>query len=93
MRDTTFKAFSSTSCSIDIVMQQMEKGNRKKNETDILLIIEGRSGRYISDLSEFSGREADKYSQQEVLFDKGTKFHFEKVEKINNLWHFWLTEI
>lgn len=93
MKDTTFEAFSSTSRSLDVVMLQMKKGNRKKNETDILLIIEGRSGRYISDLSEFSGRKADKYSQQEVLFDKGAKFHFEKVEMVNNLWHFWLTEI
>jgi hypothetical protein len=91
---TTFKGFTSASLGRS---EAIEFGNRntgrKKNETDILFVIRGKSGHPIEDLSQFGGRFTGKTNQREALFDRGLKIRFDKVEIEDGMPVFYLTEI
>ena len=66
---------------------------KKNNETDVLLVITGKTGRPIEGLSQFGGRFDGKPNQHEVLFDKGMRVRFDKVEITKDGYVFYLTEI
>lgn len=90
----TFNGFTSTSLDRSIAEQfAVAHTGKKKNETDVLLVINGKSGRLIQDLSQFGGRFEGKRNQKEVLFDKNTDCRFDKVDKINGNTIFYLTEL
>ena len=59
---------------------------RKKNETDVLLVIKGKTGHRITVFSKFP-------EQKEMLFDKGMHLVFDGVSEINGQIVFSLTEI
>lgn len=86
-KDITFKGFTSTSRSkkaaIDFIESKAQR--RKNNETDILLVINGKTGHPISDFSKFK-------EQQEFLFDKGLNLRFINVEFNNGKFLFYLEE-
>ena len=69
------------------------KSFETNNETDVLLVIQGKSGHPIEDFSQFGGRFAGKRNQREVLFDKGSKFRFDRMEIEDGCPVFYLTEI
>lgn len=85
---TTFRGFTSTSDSLNAVLAMMRrKGARKKsNETDVLLVIKGKTGHRIEDFSKFK-------DQHELLFDKGVRLKFEGISDINGHLTFDLTEL
>lgn len=90
----TFKGFTSSSLDKKTTMDFAEnKREPKKNETDILLVIRGKSGHPIEGLSQFGGRFTGRPNQREVLFDKGCKFRFDEVKKEDGIYVFYLTEI
>lgn len=91
---TIFKGFTSTSLDKNIALE-IEKNRRlaRGNETDVLLVIRGKSGHPIEGLSQFSGRFKGKPNQREVLFDSGCEFRFDRVEVENGSYIFYLTEI
>lgn len=94
--EITFDGFTSTSESLTTVKEYIlrKAASRKKNETDILLVIKGKTGHRIEDLSHFSGRYDRLPNQKEVLFDKGKKFIFEGVEpRDDGLLEFRLKEV
>ena len=66
--------------------------SRNKNETDILIVIKGKSGHPIEEISMFNGRNGLP-NQREVLFDKGCRFKFEDLTQQDGLFVFHLTEI
>ncbi len=86
--ETVFEGFTSTSIDFDAVKDFILKkaARRKNNETDVILIIKGKTGRRISEFSKFP-------EQQEVLFDKGMKLRFRKSEMVNGRFCFYLDEI
>lgn len=90
----TFKGYTSTSKDINSVGKMIDEKarSRKNNETDILLVIKGKSGHPIEDLSQFGGRFQGKQNQRELLFDKGMRFKFEAVSNINGQTVFHLIE-
>ncbi len=53
----------------------------KKNESDIFLVIKGKSGHRIEDFSQFNDRNGELPNQKEVLFDKGAKFVFDSTKQ------------
>lgn len=92
--ETVFDGFTSTSFERSTVMDfAAAHTGRKNNETDVLLIIQGKSGHPIEDFSQFGGRFAGKRNQREVLFDKGCKFRFDRMEIEDGCPVFYLTEI
>lgn len=92
--ETTFAGFTSTSLERGTVMDFAAAHlGRKNNETDVLLVIQGKSGHPIEDFSQFGGRFAGKRNQREVLFDKGSKFRFDRMEIEDGCPVFYLTEI
>ncbi|MBR5532845.1 MAG: hypothetical protein IKU59_06040 [Bacteroidales bacterium] len=91
---TIFEGFTSTSLDKEITLNfAQSKRVAKKNETDILLVIQGKSGHPIEDLSQFSGRFEGKANQKEVLFNKGLKVRFDRVEIKDERYIFYLSEI
>lgn len=93
-RTAVFDGFTSASLDKQTVIDFAAKHTgRKKNETDILLVIQGKSGHPIEDFSQFGGRFAGKPNQREVLFDSGCEFRFDKVELEEGTYVFYLTEI
>lgn len=89
-----FDGFTSASLDKQTVIDFAAKHTgRKKNETDVLLVIQGKSGHPIEDFSQFGGRFAGKANQREVLFDRGCEFRFDKVEMVGETYVFYLTEI
>ena len=86
--ETVFEGFTSTSIDYDAVEEfiQNRAARRKNNETDVILIIKGKTGRRISEFSKFP-------EQQEVLFDKGMKLRFSNVYEVNGRIYFCLDEI
>lgn len=91
--ETVFKGFTSTTYDRSIAEQfaSNHKG-KKRNETDVLLIISGKTGRPIEDFSQFSER-FNNPNQREVLFDKGMKVRFESVTKENGRPVIYITEL
>lgn len=91
---SVFSGFTSASLDRQTVVDFAAKHTgRKNNETDVLLVIQGKSGHPIEDLSQFSGRFEGKPNQREVLFDRGCKFRFDKVESEEGAYVFYLTEV
>lgn len=92
--ETTFVGFTSTSLERGTVLDFAAAHlGCKNNETDVLLVIQGKSGHPIEDFSQFGGRFAGKRNQREVLFDKGSKFCFDRMEIEDGCPVFYLTEI
>ena len=92
--ETTFKGFTSGSLDRMTAVEFGDKHTgRKSNEIDVLLVIKGKSGHPIEDLSQFGGRFKGKPNQREVLFDKGMRFRFESVSTEDGIQVFYLTEV
>lgn len=92
--ETTFKGFTSTTFERSVAEQiAIKHAGIKKNETDILLVIKGKSGRPIEDFSQFGGRFNGKPNQREVLFDKGMNIRFERLELEGTRYVFYAIEI
>jgi hypothetical protein len=92
--EETFKGFTSASTDMDAVLNFAKShAGKKNNETDVLLVITGKTGRPIEGLSQFGGRFDGKPNQHEVLFDKGMRVRFDKVEITKDGYVFYLTEI
>ena len=64
----------------------------KKNETDVLLVIKGKSGRSVEDFSQFGSR-YNRTNQREVLFDKGMNVRFERLSQENETIVFYISEL
>ena len=93
-KEVVFNGFTSASFSKETVLNIANKHEgKKKNETDILLVIKSKNGHPIEKISQFGGRFKGKPNQQEVLFDKCSKFLFNKVDIINGNYVFYLTQI
>ncbi|MCQ2058681.1 MAG: ADP-ribosyltransferase domain-containing protein [Bacteroidaceae bacterium] len=94
-KTTTFAGFTSTTTERSIAEHRIESlATIKKNETDVLLVINGKSGHPIEELSQFSGRFEGLINQHEILFDKGCKFRFDGVLiKAGEMPVFYLTEV
>ena len=90
----TWEAFTSTSLSIDSVEELIKRKAKTlhNNERDVLLVIRGKTGHPIEDLSMFNGRNGLP-NQHEVLFDRGMKVRFDGVTNINGRITFNMTEI
>lgn len=89
-----FKGFTSASLDKQTVLDFAARHTgRKKNETDVLLVIRGKSGHPIEDFSQFGGRFTGKSNQREVLFDSGCEFRFDRYENSGGNFVFYLTEI
>jgi len=81
-----FEGFTSSSSSKDVVIDFAKKhAGRKNNETDVLLVIKGKSGRPIEKLSQFSGRFEGKPNQHEIVFDKKKRFRLISNEEISGI--------
>lgn len=92
--ETTFKGFTSTTFERSVAEQiAIKHAGIKKNETDILLVIKGKTGRPIEDFSQFGGRFKGKPNQREVLFDKGMNIRFERLEFEGTRYVFYAFEI
>lgn len=91
---TTFRGYTSTSLDSDVALE-IEKKRRKarNNESDVLLVIRGKSGHPIEDFSQFSGRFEGKPNQREVLFNRNCRFRFDKFDIEGGKYIFYLTEI
>lgn len=90
----TFDAFTSASSDrrtiIDMMGHRAERIN--SNETDVLMVIKGKSGRRLGGLSMFNGKNGNP-NQHEILFDKGCRFRFDYFRTKNGLITFYLTEV
>lgn len=86
--ETTFQGFTSTSDDFDVIQAMMDKKalKRKNNETDVLLVIKGKTGHRISEFSKFP-------EQRELLFDKGMRLRYDSVSEVNGRIVFQMTEI
>ena len=92
--EDTFKGFTSASTEMDIAWDFAQNhAGKKKNETDVLFVITGKSGKPIEELSQFGGRFEGKLNQHEVLFDKGLHVRFDRVERKEDKYVFYLTEM
>ena len=91
--EATFEGFTST--TLDRSIAELFAANHKgikKNETDVLLVIGGKSGRSVEDFSQFGVR-YNKPNQREVLFDKGMKVRFDRVVQEDGAFVFYITEL
>lgn len=86
--ETVFHGYTSTSADLNVVNEFIEKKSlhRKKNETDILIAINGKTGHRITEFSKFP-------EQQELLFDKGMRLRFEGFHEEGGRIIFEMTEI
>lgn len=93
--ETTFRGFTSTSLDRSVIenMIQAKSGGRKKNESDVLLVIQSKTGHPIQDFSQFGGRFDGKANQREVLFDKGLRIRFDRVAQEGDRFVFYLSEV
>jgi len=92
--ETTFAGFTSTSIDRSIVERfAANHTGRKNNETDVLFVIQGKSGRLIEDISQFGGRLNSTTNQREVLFNKGMRCKIERMVNENGTIIFYLKEI
>lgn len=82
---TVFKGFTSSSLDRSVAENFAEQHTgRKKNETDILLVIRGKSGRPIEGLSQYGLMDNGKPNQREVIFNRGKKFRVLSYRKLEN---------
>jgi hypothetical protein len=82
---TEFKGFTSSSLDRSIAENFAEQHTgRKKNETDVLLVIRGKSGRPIEGLSQYGLLDNGKPNQREVIFNRGKKFRVLSYRKLEN---------
>jgi hypothetical protein len=91
--ETTFEGFTST--TLDRSIAELFAANHKgikKSETDVLLVISGKSGRSVEDFSQFGVR-YNKPNQREVLFDKGMNVRFDRVVQKDGTFVFYITEL
>lgn len=92
--DVTFAGFTSTSLDRKSVEDFAASHlGRKKNETDVLIVINGKSGHRIEDFSQFGGRFSGRPNQREVLFDKGLKVRFLRVKEKEGQIIFYVEEV
>lgn len=86
--ETVFHGFTSTSSDRSVVSEMItgKAKGRKNNETDVVLVINGKSGHRIEDFS-------SKPNQKELLFDKGMSVKFNGSEIIDGQIYFYLTEV
>ena len=86
--EITFQGFTSTSDDFDVIQAMIDKKAQriKKNETDVLLVIKGKTGHRISEFSMFP-------EQREFLFNKGMHLRYDKLSEVNGQIVFHLTEI
>lgn len=91
----TFSGFTSTSNDRSVIeaMIQAKSVGRKNNESDVLLVIQSKSGRPIQDFSQFGGRFSGRPNQREILFDKGMKVRFDRVIQEGDIFTFYLSEV
>lgn len=90
----TFCGYTSASLDRSVAVDFAKKhAGKKKNESDVLLVIKSKRGHPIEDFSQFGGRFEGRSNQREVLFDKGGKFRFERCEIEGQYEVFYLTEI
>ena len=91
--ETTFAGFTSTTLDKETAIQfAINHTGRQNNETDVLLVIKGKTGRSVEDFSQFGVR-YNKPNQREVLFDKGMRVRFEKMSENDGRTVFFVTEI
>lgn len=82
---TTFHGFTSSSLDRSIAEDFARKHTgRKNNETDVLLVIRGKSGRPIENISQFGTLDNGKPNQREVIFNRGKKFRVLSCRELGN---------
>ncbi len=93
-KETVFDGFTSTSKELTIVEDIIKKKSKiKNNETDVILVIEGKSGHDIEDFSQYGWRYKGYQNQREVLFDKGMNARFDKYKISNDRVIFYMIEL
>lgn len=94
---TKFSGFTSSSLDRSVAESFAERhAGRKNNETDILLVIKGKSGHPIEGLSQFGKQENGLPNQREVLFIRGREFRITGCSPLGNgscRWEFYLEEV
>lgn len=89
----TFDGFTSASKVQSVAFGTFEdKIKTKSNETVCHIEILSKNGRDISDISQFNGIFTTE-NQQEVIFDKGSRFKFVSVDKEDDIYYFTLQEL
>lgn len=89
-----FPSFISSSSKQSVISEFLQhRKEPKNNETDVLLIIKGKTGHSIEQLSQFSGRIDKLPNQHEVLFDKGTQFKFTQYEQRGTIHTIYMEEV
>lgn len=89
----TFDGFTSASKVQSVAFGTFEdKIKTKSNETVCHIEILSKNGRDISDISQFNGIFTTE-NQQEVIFDKGSRFKVVSVDKEDDIYYFTLQEL
>lgn len=89
----TFDGFTSSSKVQSEAFGTFEdKIKTKSNETVCHIEILSKNGRDISDISQFNGIFTTE-NQQEVIFDKGSRFKVVSVDKEDDIYYFTLQEL
>lgn len=89
----TFDGFTSASKVQSVAFGTFEsKIKTNGNETVCHIELLSKNGRDISDISQFNGIFTSE-NQQEVLFDKGSRFKFVSVSNVDNIYYFTLQEL
>jgi exonuclease VII small subunit len=78
--EVTHKIFTSASSTPSVAVDFADYRALKKTEVQIVFEIQSKNGKNISNISEFNGI-FDPKNQQEVLFDRGTKFRITSKEE------------
>ena len=89
----TFEGFTSASKQQDVAFGTFErKISKKSNETFCHIEILSKNGRDISNISQLNGIFTSE-NQQEVLFDKGSRFKFISVDEDAGKYYFKIQEL
>lgn len=86
------KGFTSSSKLYSVAEEFISHDGIKKNHKKIILAIKGGNGRDISKISEYNGIFTAE-NQQEILFDKSTKFLVEGCRIDNGIYYINLKEL
>lgn len=86
--------FVSASRDMNVAFKFATKKQEKMrgNEVQVFIKIEGKSGRDISQISEFNGKFVSE-NQQEVLFTSNTPFHIDNLEDKGDVIWLYMTEL